>query len=484
MALNVWRDPPTQEAIMRAASLLAALSLATLASCSDQDAATFPVKARPSFTVYTASAGAGVILGPWNTSNYTIAYGINDLGTISGVSDITTGVRWETGTAAAPASTTALLVDNAGAIGRDVNLVGQIAGERGGHAALWTPSGGGYVLTDIGSLFAGAVSSAAYGINASGQVVGNYAVFNGPTLVSKCFLWRPDVPNGSVGTAVTLLDLGGTFCVGNDINTSGQIAGTSTSTAAFSPNHAVVWSTSLSPTELLPGPDESYGAGINDAQQVAGFHTPQAGPRTAALWTPNGANTWSLLDLVAPGFGQPGVIESQSFDVDDAGFVVGYSYPQGVGTSGRAFFWQNGAFTELTDPVGAPVVEAVALTNLIGNLAIVTGADIFDLNNNGRHGLRWAVTLTPVTSQGCLADLRQLISDLRGSGAISAGEATSLLAKVDAATRQADQGRTTPAKNVLYALINEVNAMRASGRLSSADAQALIDAAQCAIAAV
>jgi hypothetical protein len=155
-----------------------------------------------------------------------------------------------------------------------------------------------------------------------------------------------------------------------------------------------------------------------------------------------------------------------------------------VGTSGRAFFWQNGAFTELTDPVGAPVVEAVALTNLIGNLAIVTGADIFDLNNNGRHGLRWAVTLTPVTSQGCLADLRQLISDLRGSGAISAGEATSLLAKVDAATRQADQGRTTPAKNVLYALINEVNAMRASGRLSSADAQALIDAAQCAIAAV
>src|SRR4029079_1325446 len=114
MALNVWRDPPTQEAIMRAASLLTALSLATLAtlaSCSDQDAATFPVKARPSFTVYTASAGAGVILGPWNTSNYTIAYGINDLGTISGVSDITTGVRWETGTAAAPASTTALLVD-------------------------------------------------------------------------------------------------------------------------------------------------------------------------------------------------------------------------------------------------------------------------------------------------------------------------------------------------------------------------------------
>src|SRR4029079_7389395 len=109
MALNVWCDPPTQDAIMRAASLLAALSLATLASCSDQDAATFPVKARPSFTVYTASAGAGVILGPWNTSNYTNAYGSSALATISAGSDITPGGRGEAGTAAAPASTTALL---------------------------------------------------------------------------------------------------------------------------------------------------------------------------------------------------------------------------------------------------------------------------------------------------------------------------------------------------------------------------------------
>jgi uncharacterized membrane protein len=469
--------------MMRIEALFAATLLATLTSCSDQDVATIPVKARADFTVYTASAGAGVILDPWNSSSYTIAYGINDLGSIAGVSEVTSAVRWETGTAAAPASTTALLVDNGGAIGRDINAVGQIAGERVDHAILWTPSGGGYVVTDIGSLFAGAVRSAAYGINATGQVVGNYAISNGVAVVSKCFLWTPSVPNGTVGTAVTLADLGGTFCVGNDINTAGQIAGTSTSTAAPDLNHAVVWSTALVPTDLLPGPDESYGAGLNDAQQVAGFHTSQIAPTTAALWTPSGSNTWSLLDLVAPAFGQPGVISSQAFDVDDAGFVVGYSYPQDA-TTGRAFFWQNGTFTALTDPVGAPVVEAVALTNLIGNLAVVAGSDVFDQVNNGRHGLRWAVTLAPISPQGCLADLRQLIVGLRGAGTLSAGEATSLLAKVDAAARQADQGRTPPAKNVLYALINEVTAMRTSGRLSSTDAQSLIDAAQCAIASL
>jgi hypothetical protein len=67
---------------------------------------------------------------------------------------------------------------------------------------------------------------------------------------------------------------------------------------------------------------------------------------------------------------------------------------------------------------------------------------------------------------------------------LNAGEARSLLAKVDAATRQASQGKTTPAKNVLYALIAEANALRTSGRLTSARAQQLIDAAQCAIAAM
>ncbi len=79
---------------MRTAALFAAACLTTLASCSEQDVATMPtaVKARPSFTTYTASAGAGVILGPWNTSNYTIAYGINDIGAITGVSDISNAV--------------------------------------------------------------------------------------------------------------------------------------------------------------------------------------------------------------------------------------------------------------------------------------------------------------------------------------------------------------------------------------------------------
>ena len=90
--------------------------------------------------------------------------------------------------------------------------------------------------------------------------------------------------------------------------------------------------------------------------------------------------------------------------------------------------------------------------------------------------------LTHTNSEGCLADLEQLIDELRSSGLLSDGDAKSLLAKLDAASKQASQGKTTPAKNLLLALIDEVNLLLAAGALSISDAQALILAAQCAIA--
>ena len=466
---------------MRTAHVLAASSLVMASACRDQSPPTAPRELHPSFS-YTASAGAAVILDAYPAgSNFTIAYGINDLGVITGVSSQTNltadanAVRWETGTDVSPASTAALLVAANGGIGRDINIAGQIAGEYEGKAALFTPNGGGYTLTDIGSVWPTATMSAAFGINASGQVVGNYVV-NGT--VTKCFLWTPTTPNGTTGTAVTLSDLGGDFCVGNEINDVGQIAGSSTAPAS-GPHHAIVWSSTLALTDLLPGTDESYGTSINNAGEVVGYHKPAVGPTNAALWTPKGSS-WTLLDLPAPALsGQTGVISSAATDINDAGFLVGDSHDESG--NWRAFFWHDGTFTELPDP-GVDVVNVAAISNLVANRAIVAGSDVFDVTNSHHHGLRWVVTLTPPSLEGCFAQLPQLVTDLRDAGTLSAGEANSLLGKIDAASRQADQGKTTAAKNVLNALINEVNAMRGTGRLSSDDAQALIDAAQCAIA--
>ncbi len=458
--------------------------MALLASCAEQEPTSPTIRSasRPSFTTYTATPSAPVFLGAWNASNYTIAYDINDLGAIVGTSSIPVkAVLWETGTAAAPASTTALLVGT-GTVGRAVNGFGQVAGENGSHAGLWTPSGGGYTLTDIGAdpLFANAFFSVAYGMNSGGKVVGNYHVQVGAVFVDKCFLWTPSAPNATTGSAVELVGLGGNFCVANDINTIGQVAGASVDpVSGFT--HATVWSGSLTGIDLQPGAEASYGASINNAGQVAGNHT--VTQTNAAVWTPSGAGWSTAADMVAPPLsGQSGPISSQALDINDAGFVVGETENSDFSVI-RAFFWQAGTFTELPDP-GIARVEATAVTDVLGSLVLVSGADIFDVSTNSRHGLRWSVALTPITPDGCLAQLVQLITDLRNTNVLNAGEARSLLAEVDAATRQANQGKITPAKNVLYALINEVNALHTSGRLSDAQAQALIDAATCAINAL
>jgi uncharacterized membrane protein len=468
---------------MRTAPLLAAASLATLASCSDRNIPTVPRQATPSFS-YIASASPAVILGGYNNSTYTIPYGISDLGVITGVSGlINNAVRWETGPAVAPASTTALFVSGPGDLGRDINVAGQIAGEHAGHAALWTPNGAGYTLTDIGNLFEpDAIQSFAFGINGAGDVVGNYTIQVGADLITNCFLWKPSAPNATTGTVFILTDLGGNFCVGNDVNAAGQVVGASNYTLN-GPNHGVVWNVPGTPIDLMPGAVGSYGAAINDDGQVAGFQYP-TDPTfpIAAIWTPTGPGTWSRLDLAPPPLsGQSGPIRSLAVGINDAGFVVGITND---GTIIRPFFWQDGTFTELKHPDALPpsTVQANSLTNLIGNLVIVTGSDLFDVVNNGRHGLRWAVTLTPTISEGCLGDLEQLINELRSIGHLSDGDAKSLLAKVQAASRQANNGKTTPAKNLLLALIDEVNLLREAGALSINDAEALIRAAECATA--
>ena len=87
--------------------------------------------------------------------------------------------------------------------------------------------------------------------------------------------------------------------------------------------------------------------------------------------------------------GQSGPINSAALDINDGGYVVGYTSDQQAII--RAFFWQGTAFTELPD-AGVSIVQANGLTNVMANRVIVTGSDVFNATN-GRHGLRWVVTL-------------------------------------------------------------------------------------------
>jgi hypothetical protein len=95
--------------------------------------------------------------------------------------------------------------------------------------------------------------------------------------------------------------------------------------------------------------------------------------------------------------------------------------------------------------------------------------------------MRWTVSLTPIITEGCNDRLVRLIGELKAAGVINPGIATSLLSKADASARQAASGKTTPAKNILSALIDEVNALESSRRLTAEQGQALRDAALCVI---
>lgn len=374
----------------RATPLFALASLAAAAGCTDQPALTAPtrpnaiVTTSPAPTPYTVTVGDPVILEGFPGSTYNIAAGSNTLGDVAGVSSLggtQHAVRW-------PAGSTAP-VDVGMGTPYDINTAGQLVGEFGIHAALWTPNGaGGYTLTLLDEQLPSPSYSSASGVNANGQVVGSYQVQVNGVWVRKCFLWTPVKPNATTGSITTLPDFGGGFCVANDINSSGSVVGASNTSKGDT--HGFIWSQSGGRLgrirDLTPNGDMSYATSINEAGQVAGQHTTQTAGN-AAIWTLI-AGSYVMTDL-----GTFTGTESWAMDINDAGFVVGFAR-RGDLTEDDAFFWQNGEFTLL--PGTASIMEAAALSGLNGSSVQVIGTSLD--GTGARTALRWNVTLSTASA--------------------------------------------------------------------------------------
>ena len=169
-----------------------------------------------------------------------------------------------------------------------------------------------------------------------------------------------------------------------------------------------------------------------------------------------------------------------ALDISAAGYVVGYARDQATG-SDRAFFRQDGTFTELPGAGGALSTSASAITstNLVVGISLVTES------STERAALRWQVMPASGTlAQSDIEALQALVRGLRGSGVLDAGSARSLLAKLDAALRQLRHPCSPAPENILEAFANEVSAMVAAGQLTAAAAQPLLDAAARAIASL
>lgn len=90
--------------------------------------------------------------------------------------------------------------------------------------------------------------------------------------------------------------------------------------------------------------------------------------------------------------------------------------------------------------------------------------------------------VTVRTPAGAAQILIDDVSALAGAAVLEKGEATALIAKLEAAIKSMGKGQTNAARGQLGAFVNHVEAIASSGRLPGATATALIDAATVILA--
>ena len=289
-------------------------------------------------------------LGTFENGSYSVAFGINEAGHVSGDSDTQNaeprGFAWQG----------AALVDIVGGNGGanihafDLNDAGRIVGR----------------MTNSGS--------------------GNPAKF-------RAILWEedPDRPGRYIQTTLSVLPGGDpafSFSDAQAINSLGQIAGESFISDGTS-NHAVIWDNDSAHTIIdlprLAGAGASLVFDINDAGQVVGeSYFPFVGSH-ATLWGPEPDH--EAVDLGT----LPGHVHSHAEAINASGIAVGTSTADSSATERGVVFLNGRAWdlTALLDPSesGWTIISAQDI-NDAGQIAATAR----------RNGSAHAVVLTPVTT--------------------------------------------------------------------------------------
>ncbi|MEX2306134.1 MAG: PEP-CTERM sorting domain-containing protein [Pirellulales bacterium] len=205
-------------------------------------------------------------------------HGINASGQVTGASFTMAGTRAFLWTPTTPNSSTGTMIDlgslgGSGSSGWAINASGQVAGDSrtisdANHAFLYDGT-----MHDLGTL--GGRHSYALGINEGGQVTGLSYVTGDAT--QHAFLWTPTTPNGVSGTMIDLGTLGGTYSsYAYGVNASGQVVGGSFTTGNAA-RHAFIYSSGSGMVDLnslidpLSGWELELGTAINDAGQITGL---------------------------------------------------------------------------------------------------------------------------------------------------------------------------------------------------------------------
>lgn len=340
------------------------------------------------------------------------------------------------------------------------------------------------VWRDDGTVLADIEGMSAADINANDQIAGN--LFSGGE--SHPALWD--------GGALTLVN---GMLTASRINNAGQIAGTALGADGYS--HGVVWERGLirdlgrmdriggfndlgtvAGTALCPHQDVNdyrdfavlvgsdgvrteipiggfcgnFGSvtGMNNLDQVIGVR----GDGNGFVWQ---AGTLTLLGTTV-----------RPVTINDAGEVVGYYVTE---AAAHAFLWDAGGLIDL----GSMGTDSWA--NDISSSGEAVGGSCLDAPCRDFRPIFWT-TRRLATPNEELQILTDAVTDLETSGTLSGGAATALRATLVRAQAFLADRKVVGAVNLLRAFQNQVRAFMRGGALSREEGQALIAAAENAIA--
>ncbi len=209
------------------------------------------------------------------------------------------------------------------------------AGVQAGRAQQ--PTSGTFTTID----FPSAIFTLASGINASGDVVGNYALAGDNAPCGHGFLLHK-------GTFTTI-DVPGSICtVTVGINSSGSIAGFY-SDSPFPTIHGFLLSNGAFSTVDFPGAACTLAEGINDSGEIVGFYSPTSIFCGSPL--PPTAHGFVLSGGVFSSFDPPSSIFTNGGGINSEGNIAGY-YQSADGKTHVFLRTEKNTFTTF-DPPGA-----------------------------------------------------------------------------------------------------------------------------------
>ncbi len=263
------------------------------------------------------------------------AYGVNSSGQTAGYSTLSGDSTVQAFRYGAALNGLGTLSGFTSSTGRGVNDFGQVVGfahDLGGtttEAFRTAPNASINPATDgLGTL--GGNSSAAYGINSSGAVVGASQI-TPSTSQQHAFIYS--------GTTMTdLHTLGGTNSVAYGINDSGQIVGWSHITGD-SVTHSFIWQGGTMTDLALPGEVESEAYAINSAGHIVGAIRTSA----ANVWQGYLRNGSTTVDMGV----LSGGVSTFAYAINDADIAVGYMNTTGGPDSAVRF--SNSTLVNLND---------------------------------------------------------------------------------------------------------------------------------------